>query len=182
MSSPPTKLLAKRVPLVRSVYAVSTNEGGLQQDGGAVVLAVRPMSKDPFTRVGDGEYLIRDEEELHKIKKGFAVACDQLILPLLTTEFLERKGSVEMMYFPRGMREDKLFNDQPIGGFCVKASRTEDDRELRVILTASRRYVEEATFEDPMSESPWEVAVERPAKRYRMAGSALRDVLDKENS
>lgn len=167
--------------MVRSVYAVSTNDGGLQQDGGAVVLAVRPMSKGPYTCVGEGAYLIRDEEELHKIQKGFEVACDKLILPLLTTEFFEGKGSVEMMYLPHGMREDRLY-DQSIGGFCVKASRTEDDRELRVTLTASRRYVEEAAFEDPMSESPWEVAVERPAKRYRMAGSAMRDVFDKRNS
>ena len=168
--------------MVRSVYAVSTNDGGLQQDGGAVVLAVRPLSKGPYTREVDGAYLIRDEEELHEIQEGFRVACDKLILPLLTTKFLEGKGSVEMMYLPSGMRKDYLFNDQSIGGFCVKVSRTEDDKEIRVTLTASRWYVEEATFEDPMSESPWEVAVERPAKRYRMAGSALRDVFDKKNS
>ena len=170
------------MPLVRSVYAVSTNDGGLQQDGGAVVLAVRPLSKGPpCTRVGDGAYLIRDENELHEIQEGFRVACDGLILPLLTTKFLEGKGSVEMMYLPSGMREDYLF-DQSIGGFCVKVSRMEDEKEIRVTLTASRRYDEEAAMEDPMSESPWEVAVERPAKRYRTAGSALRDVFDKRNS
>ena len=182
MSPPRTKLLAATVPLVRSVYAVSTNDGGLQQDGGAVVLAVRPLSKGPYTCEGDGVDLIRDEDELQEIQEGFRVACDSLILPLLTTKLLERKGSVEMMYFPRGMRKDYLFNDQSIGGFCVKVTRTEDDHEIRVTLTTSRRYVDEAAFEDPMSESPWEVAVERPAKRYRTAGSALRDVFDKRNS
>lgn len=180
-----TELLVKKAPVVRSAYAVPvTEDGEPQQDGGAVVLAVRPLWDDEglYTRVSDVETLIRDEDELDRITEGFEAACNKLILPLLTTELLEEKGSVEMMYFPRGMRKDMLDGiNQSIGGFCVKVNRIVTDKTLRVTLTTTRRFAEEGE-EDPMSEAPWEVAVERPVKRHRMAGSALRNVFGKKNS
>ena len=174
------ELLVNKAPVVRSAYAVPvTEDGEPQQDGGAVVLAVRPLWDDGlYTRVSDVETLIRDEDELDRITEGFEAACNKLILPLLTTEFLEEKGSVEMMYFPRGMRKDMLDGDQSIGGFCVKVNRIVTDKTLRVTLTTTRRFAEEGEA-DPMSEAPWEVAVERPVKRRRMAGSALRETLVK---
>ena len=170
-----TELLVKKAPMVRSAYAVPvTEDGEPQQDGGAVVLAVRPLWDDEglYARVSDVDTLIRDEDELDRILEGFGAACNKLILPLLTTELLEEKGSVEMMYFPRGMRKDMFDGDQSIGGFCVKVNRIVTDKTLRVTLTTTRRFAEEGE-EDPMSEAPWEVAVERPVKRHRMAGSAL---------